>query len=147
MDSLAILRAQHDEISSLLLELHNQVAHYRGPGDAPSIVLGFSRLTRLLRSHLALEDEWLYPAMIRSLDPCASEMAENFAGEMGGLAVELEDFQRRWGVSALVASAFDRFRPDAFAILGEIDRRIDREDAQLLPAAEMLQLSPEHHAA
>ena len=101
----------------------------------------------MLRSHLALEDEWLYPAMVRSLDPCASEMAENFADEMGGLALELEDFQRRWAVSALVASAFDRFRTDAFALLAEIDRRIDREDAQLLPAAEMLHLTAVHRAA
>jgi hemerythrin-like domain-containing protein len=140
VDTLTVLRRQHDEISALLLELHNQVARYRGPAEAQAIVLGFSRLTRLLRSHLALEDDLLYPAMIRSQEPCASEMAESFASEMGGLAAELAEFQRRWGVSAVVAASFDRFREDAFTILAAIDRRIDREDSQLFPAAATLSL-------
>lgn len=146
-DSLTTLRLQHDEISATLLELHNQVAHYRNPGDAPGIVRNLSRLTRVLRAHLALEDEWLYPAMIGSQEPCASQMAEDFAGEMGGLAAELEQFMLRWAVSAMIATSFEDFRRETFAMLAVIDRRIDREDDQLFPAARTLGLGRPASAA
>src|SRR6478672_8257769 len=94
--NMASMRRQHDALTEILLRLVNMVDRYRGGPDAYPIAVQLARLVSLLRSHLASEDEWLYPAMVAAHEPGAAALAFGFRAEMGGLASKLEEFERRW---------------------------------------------------
>lgn len=136
MPTLHSLRYQHDEASRMMLRLINLI-EARGPADdVYPIALQLARWVSLLRSHLASEDQWLYPALVALGGSRAAMVARAFKTEMGHLAQQLEAFDRRWSSSAVIAADFDRFRHEAFALFADFDRRIEREDSVLYPIAE-----------
>lgn len=138
--NMGSMRRQHAALTDMLLRLVNMVEGHRPGDEAYPISLQLARLIGLLRSHLASEDEWLYPAMIASHERRAAELAEHYRREMGGLAERVEAFERRWSSSSVVAAAFEAFRGDAKALFAAIDERIAREDSQLYPAADSVGL-------
>ena len=145
--NMASMRRQHDALTEILLRLVNMVDRYRGGPDAYPIAVQLARLVSLLRSHLASEDEWLYPAMVAAHEPGAAALAFGFRAEMGGLASKLEEFERLWSSSSAIAASFDAFRSDARILFVAIDERIAREDAELYPAADRLGIGQVSNAA
>ena len=119
-----------------MLRLVNLINAHRPGDDAFPITLEMAKWVRLLRAHLACEDEWFYPAMIASNDRKAASAARQFQADVGDLAEQLERFDRSWSSSAVIGSCFDCFRQDAFALFAAVDRRIAHEDRQLYPLAE-----------
>jgi len=122
----------------MMLRLINLIEARRPADDAYPIALLLARWVSLLRSHLASEDEWLYPTLVALGGPCAAERVRAFETDMGHLAQRLESFDRRWPSSAVIAADFDRFRDEAFALFADFDRRIEREDRILYPIAESI---------
>ena len=120
----------------MMLRLINLIDAHRADDDAFPIALLLARWVSLLRSHLAMEDEWLYPAVVALGSLRAATIALVFEADMGNLAQRLEAFDRRWSSSAVIAGDFDRFRDEAFALFADFDRRIEREDRTLYPIAE-----------
>ena len=82
MATLHSLRWQHDQASQLMLRLINLIKAHRPGDDAYPIALQLARWVGLLRGHLACEDDWLYPAMIASLDARAARTAQAFQTDM-----------------------------------------------------------------
>ena len=120
----------------MMLRLVNLIRAHRRGADAYPIALLIAEWISLLRSHLASEDEWFYPAMIGSPDDQASAIAAEFQSDMGHLAEQLESFDRRWSSSAVIGARFDCFREESFALFAAFDCRIAREDHTLYPLAE-----------
>lgn len=120
----------------MMLRLINLIKAHRTGDDAYPIALRLAEWVSLLRTHLASEDEWLYPAMIASDDEQASSTAIRFQTEMGYLAEGLEAFDRNWSSSAVIGARFPSFRAEAFTLFAAFDRRIAHEDQTLYPLAE-----------
>ena len=136
MPTLRSLRWQHDQASRMMLRLINLIRAHRPGTDAYPIAFQMAEWISLLRSHLASEDEWFYPAMIGSRDGQVSATAAEFQSDMGHLAEQLEVFDRRWSSSAVIGARFGRFRAEAFGLFAAFDCRIAREDHTLYPLAE-----------
>jgi len=147
MNPLATLQAQHEEISRLLLETFNTVRGHRLRHDPAPLALAVGRLVKLLREHLAVEDVWLYPAMMATGDKAIAALAKRMHSAMGSLADEVEEFYRLWQSSAAMHDDFERFRADALALLRKVDHRIASEDEELLPVALKLDFGPRATAA
>lgn len=118
-----------------MLRLVNLVDRIDAPDQAYPITVELAKLAKLLRVHLATEDEWFYPAMIASDEPVAAALAATYRDEVGGIAEAVEAFIAQWNSSAVIAMGFDRFRIDLIAMLRRIEQRIGREDDELYPLA------------
>ena len=147
MNVLATLHRQHEELSRHLLGTLNAVLDFRDGDSAGRLALSLGAMVKLLREHLLLEDEWLYPMMIRANQPSAAAAAVELRDGMGLLADEIEDFQRRWGTSSVIETFPAQFRSEAIALFGRINDRIAREDRDLLPLAGLLGIDRQSSAA
>jgi hypothetical protein len=114
------------------------LASYRDQYDAIPIAQLIGKLNVLLRVHFAYEDTVLYPLMMRSGNGEAAALAHLFAEETGSLAAQFEDFARRWSGPSAIHSMFIVFREEATALFAALGARVERENDQLYPLAEML---------
>jgi hypothetical protein len=126
-------RRQHRRLLDLAGSISRQLP--QGAAAAESIRTELSKLAGVLKLHLAMEDDGLYPSLAESDDAKVRETARAFAEEMGGLAAAFTSYSDRW---TAVAIAQD---PDAFAretrrIFTALADRIDREDNNLYPLLE-----------
>ena len=141
------LRRQHDAATQLMIGITGQIGAYRGPDDAYRLTLGVAQLLGLLRVHLTVEDDYLYPELIGSDDPRTAALARRFAREMGGIAERLEEFAMHWSASAGIAARFGEFRDEARHLFAALETRIRRENQQLYPLADRLAGPPLRTAA
>ena len=100
-----------------------------------------ARLTGILRIHLALEDEILYPMLRNARDPHIAQIAEHYWQEVAGLADTFLDFIDRWKRADLLLAEAPRFRSESQAVFKALADRIDREHAEIYPMAEKLRIS------
>ncbi|KAF1686693.1 hemerythrin [Pseudoxanthomonas broegbernensis] len=89
-----------------------------------------------IKFHLAAEDQVLYPALARSGDPDLARMSERYKAEMQGLAEAFAGFVKQWRVPARLAADPEGFRHGANTVLKALFERLQRENAELYPAAE-----------
>lgn len=90
-----------------------------------------------IKFHLAAEEQVLYPALERSPDERLAAMATRYRTEMEGLSGAFAEFVQRWRVPARLAADPDGFRQDANTVLRALFERLQRENAELYPAAEL----------
>ena len=90
-----------------------------------------------IKFHLAAEEQVLYPARERSPDERLAAMATRYRTEMEGLSGAFAEFVQRWRVPARLAADPDGFRQDANTVLRALFERLQRENAELYPAAEL----------
>lgn len=125
-------RQQHDVLRSLAREIPLEAA--RVP-QVPVKALLIELRDKLL-SHLRLEDDVIYPAMLEHWDVHVREKAAVFQDEMGSLSRIFATFADKW----IGEKALDR-SPEAFvrewkAVLGAVLNRMDREDNDLFDAVD-----------
>ena len=147
MPNIPLLRQQHQAAMELAGSLIDQIERYSEGDDAFRLSLTLARLVAVLRLHLAHEDDRLYPLLHQSDDADARRMALEFSAEMGGLAQSLEDYLSRWGTSAAIAAAFDRFRDETMRVLHLLSVRVRREEDELYPRAEQVLAGTARNAA
>jgi hypothetical protein len=124
-------RQQHDEILSIAGDIQKRI---KGDGDAQALRTMLSNLAGKLNFHLAMEDQALYPRIMK-LDAKASAVAKRFVTEMGGLADAFGAYNAKWQVSAIRAdpAGFASETREMFVALG---KRVARENAELYPLAD-----------
>ena len=130
------LRCEHEAALAVSCGLFDLIEHYPRERDAYAVVLQLTKLVGLLRIHLIHEDVDLYPALSALEDGNVGKLAQSYSQEMGGLALELEQFARHWASSAVIAIDFDEFRAAAHDFLLTLAVRIEREDRYLYPLAD-----------
>jgi iron-sulfur cluster repair protein YtfE (RIC family) len=130
------LKRQHEAAEEMAGNILAIVASYRDEYDAIPIAQLIGKLNALLRVHFAHEDSILYPLMMRSGDGEAAAMACQFDMEMGELALQFEDFARRWSGPTIIAAMFDLFSEEATALFAALGARIERENDLLYPIAQ-----------
>ena len=89
-----------------------------------------------IKFHLAAEDRVLYPALARSGDAQVAAMSGRYQDEMQGIARAFSGFVERWRVPSRLVADPDGFRSDANIVLRSLFDRLQRESAELYPAAE-----------
>lgn len=103
---------------------------------ADSIAKAIVAMSSAIELHLASEDKALYPALIGSSDSSVAAMGRKFQSEMGTIAGVYMEFAGAWSVGTKVAAEPERFREHANGIFKALRERIQREHAELYPAAE-----------
>lgn len=105
---------------------------------APELLRLLMELAGQLKLHLALEDESLYPRLVKATDPKTAETARRFQREMGGLRRAFEAFLADWSTAAKLQANPARFGEAWAGIVKALGARVEREEKELYPLAEQL---------
>ncbi len=132
------LQSQHEACLAIVEDIQARSDHIADRPSAVDITLMLARLTGILRIHLALEDEILYPALRNAKDPKIAAAAERHWQEMGGLADTFLDFVDRWKRADMVLAEPELFRSESAVVFKALGDRIGREHDEIYPMAERL---------
>ncbi len=99
-----------------------------------SLVVHLRKSKNILIQHLKIEDELLYPALLKSKNKEIRETTEKFAAEMKQISEKTMSFFDKYAkLKVEDLSANDDFRDDLDMIIAIIKKRIAVEEADLYP--------------
>jgi hypothetical protein len=136
MRSLAILRDEHSEILRIVRRLTEVLVQPSPPPPLHLLALRYE-LSASLIAHHETEDCLVYPRLLASADTRMASTARAFSEDMGGLLAAYVAHCRKWQVKAITAD-WDGYRSDGRVLIGELTRRMAREDREISPLLEAL---------
>lgn len=138
MPRTAQLQSQHEACLAIVSDIKAHSARIVDRPAAVDITMMLARLTGILRIHLALEDEILYPALRNSCDPAVADIGDRYWREMGGLADTFLDFADRWKRADTVLAEQAQFRTESAEVFKALADRIALEHREVYPLAERI---------
>lgn len=113
---------------------HAGVAH-----NAAAIAEDIIAMSAVIKLHLAVEDQALYPALQRGGSDELARMGRRYQDEMGPIAAAYDAFARRWNTAQCLGADEAGFRADANDVLRRVYARMQREDREFYPCIEARQ--------
>ena len=119
-----------DSIDRLRASSQDGVAEH-----AEEIAAQIVAMSGVVRLHLAVENDTLYPALAKG-ELRLARMSQAYQGEMGDIAADYLAFAVRWNLASRLVKAPEQFRQEANRVLRKLHQRIRREDREFYPAIE-----------
>lgn len=131
---------QHGDIKRRIGELRD-LARAGAAANAEAIALGIVAMSALIKLHLAVEDQVLYPALQADRQSDLARLARHYQRDMVPIAAAYDAFARRWNTSQRVREDAQGFRDDANLVLRKLHERMLREDREFYPQIEAQELA------
>lgn len=128
-----IIQRQHAEILQLTqkISMYDSIPKVKENAFDISLLLG--ALSGKLTMHLASEDQFIYPCLMKKQDPKIEETSIQFASEMGSLAQVFGDYKNKYLGDSKITNAPGKFLGDSGKVMEAIGKRIAREEKYLYP--------------
>lgn len=136
MTRTASLRAQYRTAEQIIADIVASIDQYAAHPDCYALSLKLARLSAILRTNFAVEEQALYPPMLASDDREAAILARLFQSELGRLRVRFDRFVDRWSSSSSLSEAPNQFEFEAGMMFAAIRDRIHRVNRDLYPIAD-----------
>lgn len=135
---LDLYRQQHRDLAAAAAKLGARADHASLAGSTTrgEVRACLADLSGKLMVHLQMEDQSLYPELLRSASADVRAMAARFQSELGSLRTAFDAFSRRWLRPAAIEQAPDAFSAELRPLLHALAARIASEDAELFATAE-----------
>jgi len=101
--------------------------------DIASRIVAMSGMIKL---HLAVEDNVLYPALEASGNTALANMSQRYREEMDGISGAYLAFAARWNTARQLLDQPEAFRSQANDVLKTLFERMRKEDREFYPAIE-----------
>jgi hemerythrin-like domain-containing protein len=133
-------RSEHLQLRRIMAEIGSGA-----PNVPPNIRALLGEFADVLRRHLELEDEHLYPDLCSASNDVLRRKARRYQLHMGGIAEGFALFCKRWNETE-IASSSSRFWEDWKVLESALLQRMESEDRDLYAAAteELSQKTQEH---
>ncbi|MBP7352439.1 MAG: hemerythrin domain-containing protein [Comamonas sp.] len=131
---------QHGDIKRRIAELRD-LARAGADTHAEAIAQGIVAMSALIKLHLAVEDQVLYPALQADRQSDLARLARHYQSDMVPIAAAYDAFARRWNTSQRVREDAQGFRDDANLVLRKLHERMLREDREFYPQIEAQELA------
>lgn len=130
-------KRQHVDIIGCIAALRkaSQAGISENAEEIARLIISMSSIIKL---HLAVEDQILYPALRSGNNAVLARMGTRFQNEMGTIASAYMVFAERWNQADKVSKDPDGFRSDANSVLKTVHARMQKEDTVFYPAIEAL---------
>lgn len=130
-------KQQHVDILGCIAALRqaSQAGVSENAAEIARLIISMSSVIKL---HLAVEDQILYPALRSGNDAILARMGQKFQDEMGSIASAYMVFAGRWNQADKVARDPEGFRSDANSVLKIVHARMQKENTVFYPAIESL---------
>ena len=126
---------QHTDILRRIAALRG-LAHAGVERNAVAIAEGLIAMSAVIKLHLAVEDQALYPALRRGDDEELARLGQCFQSDMGPIAAAFDAFAHRWNTAQRLRADGQGFRADANDVLRRVYERMQREDREFYPRVE-----------
>ena len=123
-------RQQHADLVKLVTKVAPLLTGASAAEKAGEIRKALSELMGKLNMHLAMEDNSLYPLMLKSANSEMSVMATKFKTEMGGIKAAVVAFNSKWTEQTIKDKPVD-FCNECKGIFDALGKRIQAENTQL----------------
>lgn len=134
---------QHGDIKRRIGELRD-LTRAGAAQNAEAIALGIVAMSALIKLHLAVEDQVLYPALQADRQSDLARLARHYQSDIVPIAVAYDAFARRWNTSQSVRADEQGCRDDANLVLRKLHERMLREDRKFYPQIEAQELAEAH---
>jgi hemerythrin-like domain-containing protein len=122
---------QHERIREELEMLKTLRRNRDLEQTASEIALHISSLAGKLKIHLSSEDQYLYPAFLRTGDLKLVNQAEEYQREMGNLLALFTEFKDKYNTKIKILSERESFFGEAEKIIRSIEVRMQKEESGL----------------
>ena len=92
-----------------------------------------AQLSGILKIHLASEDKYVYPVLIKHQDSKIRRVAEDFSKEMGELAKVFDAYKVKYFGANKIAENAETFLVETKEVFSVLSVRIKKEDISLYP--------------
>jgi len=96
--------------------------------NASQILDLITELAGKLDVHLAMEDEILYPKLLKQSDEKIQSITKDFIAEMGGIENAFHDYQKKWSNYSEIQNDPERFIKRTKAVFNVLAERIKKEE-------------------
>lgn len=127
------LKRQHAEIEEVMAGAMRVIGAGEVSSEATMLTAMLADISRLIGSHLAIEDSDVYPILVESMDPDVSRTARQFRDNMSGIAQELKGYAERYQQPADITGDIARFGYETRRIFERVRYRMRREENDLYP--------------
>jgi hypothetical protein len=128
---LETLKRQHTEIKEILAELKQNLNNEDISKDAFSIAAKISNLAGKLKIHLNTEDRYMYPQLFTSTNAEIQRTAKAYYDEMGTISSDFMAFKDKYNTRTKIINEPHAFKREFKRMLGIIEDRMAKEDANL----------------
>lgn len=90
-----------------------------------------NRLIAVLKMHLASEDSYLYPALLKNSDEKVRRITKAYMDEMGDLSQRCTTFHDAWNTASKILADKTGFLRQFSVISAALTTRMDREEREL----------------
>jgi len=129
MSATEKFRVQHSELEEIVGRIIPLLDPAQLATELPRLRALLSTLLGKLSMHLAMEDNALYPQLLKHSDAAVRAMAKEFAGEMSTIKPKVDAFARKWNDSQIRAD-MPGFGADARIVFAALADRIRRENRE-----------------
>jgi len=131
-------RLKHQELFQVASEISALLKHDELSNDASKVRGLLSMLAGKLKLHLVMEDEHLYPDLVRHSNEKVRKLARKYIDEMGGIAGTFDEYMNRWVSAADIQNNAKGFIEETKAVFKALSKRIEKEDNELYPLIDNL---------
>lgn len=131
-------RRQHAELSAIIQNIDSLLDQAEPQTAAARVRADVETLARKLHTHLAQEDEGLYPRLLYHADTQVRDTARHLRGEMGAVRRDFDRFVAAWASVPLITVRFPAFAAEAKTVTNRLARHLHDEDEALHPLVERI---------
>jgi hemerythrin-like domain-containing protein len=124
-------RRQHTKLLEQVAELKDIFEQKEFSKRESEIIQKLSELSGLLKLHLKLEDENLYPALLAHKNQAVKEMAARYVREMSGLSEAFTNYRTKWLHLGAITAEPQKFVEESINVFSALGTRIDKENNEL----------------
>lgn len=130
---MTIYTSKHDAIKEILEEI--KLFEEAGARKADEIARRIGKFSVIIQMHLAGEDKYLYPYLLKSSEPKTRAITSAYMAEMKQIEGDFLHFLAKFKTPDSIRKDFYSFQNDFLKINAAIRRRMEREERELYPLA------------
>jgi iron-sulfur cluster repair protein YtfE (RIC family) len=127
-------RDQHAELLNIAYKISAFLTPDELGKEAKEVRTLLSTLFTLLSTHLAMEDNIVYPILLKSADEKVKTLAQKFSAEMGTISIVLKRYRNNWPNAESIQQNPKIFIIETNELFGVLSKRIESEDNELYNA-------------
>lgn len=131
MKKTEMYRKQHADLARIVKEIEDDfLTSGKLPAQAAKVRDALNVLSSKISVHMTMEDNYLYPALLKHTDESVRAKAQTFIDEMGHIRKAFSDYNQKWFLQAIEKNP-DRFAQETKALFAALNDRIRRENNDL----------------
>ena len=131
-------REQHKELQQLIRKIASAIKLEQIAKDASDTASLIAGLGAKVKVHLAMEDDYLYPRLLKQDDDDILETTQRYIDEINDINDTLNYYLGKWGSPSSIQGKPKEFILESQDIFKKMMNRFDREEQELYPIIEQI---------